>query len=258
MTKQQARLKSRSHFRQYESNAMLVGSLRSTPRISLSSLTTTRSISGALLAIVIGLALWLAFDDRFYVSSITVTGNVRVDAATIVEKSGVLGQHIFWMQPQAVAQQLVTALPSVRSAEMTCTFPADCTLSVEERQPIVAWQYGSAVTWIDADRVAFAAEGKSAGSLITIEAVQGPALFPGQRADQQLIEAAVAVARAMPTVQHYRYTAKNGLEFDDPRGFPVYLGLGSNMADRVMIWQALRAELTAKNILPKFVDVRYP
>jgi cell division septal protein FtsQ len=227
-------------------------------RIDLSALLTARALSFVLLLIVIGLAAWLALDDRFYVTSINVTGNARVSAKDIVEKSGVQGTHIFWLKPAEAAQHLMQALPSIRSATMTCDFPAECTLQVEERQPIVAWQYGNALTWIDADHVAFAAEGKSAGPLITIEATQGPALFPGQRADQELIDAALAVAQAMPEVQRYRYTAKYGLEFADARDFPVYLGLGRNMADRVMIWQALRAELLAKRILPKFVDVREP
>ena len=94
------------------------------PRFNFSTLWTTRLISGVLLALVIGLALWLAIDDRFYVSSINVTGNARVSAASIAEKSGVQGRHIFWVQPQAVAQQLTAALPSIRSASLTCTFPA--------------------------------------------------------------------------------------------------------------------------------------
>lgn len=261
MTKPQARLKDRSrrsHYRRYETSAALLGRIRPMERLDLSALLTARAFSFALLLIVIGLGAWLALDDRFYVNSINVTGNARVSAASIVEKSGVQGTHIFWLKPEEVARQLLAALPSIRSAKMSCTFPAECTLQVEERQPIVAWQYGKALTWIDADHVAFAAEGKSVGPLITIEATQGPALFPGERADQQSIDAALAVAQAMPEVQHYRYTTQYGLEFDDARGFPVYLGLGWNMADRVMIWQALRAELIAKKILPKFVDVREP
>jgi len=258
MTKPQARLKARSKYRRYDSNTALAGSVRSVERIDLSSLLTTRLVSFVLLLVVIGLAMWLVIDDRFYVNSMNVTGNERVKAAAIVEKSGVQGTHIFWLKPAEVAQHLLEALPSIRSATLTCDFPADCTLNVEERQPVVAWQYGNALTWIDADHVAFAAEGKNTKPLITIEATHGPALFPGQRADQQLIEAALAVAQTMPDIQRYRYTAEYGLEFTDVRGFPVYLGLGSNMADRVMIWQALQAKLVAKKILPAFVDVREP
>jgi cell division septal protein FtsQ len=258
MTKQQARLKSRSRYRRYEANTTLSGSVQSAQRIDLQSVLTARSVSSGLLLIVVGLALWLGLDDRFYVNSIKITGNTRVSAADIVQKSGALGQHIFWLRPIEVAQHLPAVLPSIRSAKMSCSLPAECSLSVVERQPIVAWQYGNAITWIDADRVAFAAEGKAVGALITIEATEGPALFPGQRADQQLIDAASAVAQAMPEIRTYRYTAAHGLEFNDARGFPVYLGLGSNMVDRVMIWKTLNPYLVSQDITPKFVDVRYP
>jgi len=257
-SKPQARLKSRSRYRRYEANTTLIGRVQSVPHIDFKSMLNVRSVSVALLLIVIGLAVWLGLDDRFYVNSIVITGNTHVSAADIAQKSGALGQHIFWLRPNDVAQYLPAGLPSIRSAQMSCKFPADCSLSVVERQPLVAWQYGNAITWIDADHVAFAAEGKAAGSLITIEATEGPALFPGQHADQQLIDAALAVAQTMPDVHTYRYTAAHGLEFDAARGFPVYLGVGSNMADRVMIWKTLNPYLAAKNITPKFVDVRYP
>jgi cell division septal protein FtsQ len=255
----QARLKSRSRYRRYETHATLIGSVQSVQRIDWQAILNARTLSIALLMLIVGLAIWLGFDDRFYVNSIKVTGNSRVSAADITQQSGALGTHIFWLKPAEVAQHLPEALPSIRSAAMSCTFPAECTLRVVERQPIVAWQYGNAITWIDSDRVAFAAEGKNvAGSLITIEAAQGPALFPGQHADQQLIDAALAVAQALPDVRSYKYTPAYGLEFDDARGFPVYLGLGTNMAARVMIWRTLSTYLASKNITPKFVDVRYP
>jgi hypothetical protein len=48
------------------------------------------------------------------------------------------------------------------------------------------------------------------------------------------------------------------LEFNDERGFPVYLGLANDMSDRVMIWKALRDSLAARDVLPKFVDIRNP
>jgi hypothetical protein len=59
-------------------------------------------------------------------------------------------------------------------------------------------------------------------------------------------------------VRSYRYSGAHGLEFTDDRGFPVYLGLADDMSDRVMIWKALRDSLTARDVLPKFVDIRYP
>jgi hypothetical protein len=83
-------------------------------------------------------------------------------------------------------------------------------------------------------------------------------LLPGKEADQRIVTAAVAVARAMPKVRQYKYTTEHGLEFQSKDGFPVYLGLGENMADRAMMWKAVEAELRALGMTPQFVDLRYP
>jgi hypothetical protein len=72
------------------------------------------------------------------------------------------------------------------------------------------------------------------------------------------VKAAVAVAKAMPNVRQYQYTTEHGLEFQSKEGFPVYLGLGDNMADRAMMWKAVEAELKAQRVTPQFVDLRYP
>jgi hypothetical protein len=62
----------------------------------------------------------------------------------------------------------------------------------------------------------------------------------------------------MPNVRQYKYTTEHGLEFQSERGFPVYLGLGDNMADRAMMWKAVDAELDGQGVTPQFVDLRYP
>ena len=36
------------------------------------------------------------------------------------------------------------------------------------------------------------------------------------------------------------------------------MGLGPDMVERVSLWKALSADLDARQVQPKFVDVRYP
>jgi cell division septal protein FtsQ len=252
------RSRSRRNTRSYEAES-LASTVQSVAQPGLEVLKQPRVWSGALLIVVIGLAIWFGVDDRFYASNLKVTGNARTSAAVIAKASGLLGVQAFWLNPAEAERKLLAAVPQLRGVQVTCQFPASCAIKVDERKPLVAWQYGSATTWIDQDQVAFAAEGQAAVEpVITIVAPQGPALFPGQKADPKLVQAALSIAQAMPDVQRYRYTAAYGLEFDDPRGFPVYLGLSSDMTERAAIWKALSAQLTAQNIQPQFVDVRYP
>lgn len=245
-------------YRRYDT-ATFAGTLETIARPSLEALANPRVLAAALLIIVIGVAAWLSLDDRFYVTKISVTGNISTPSLDIAKASGLGGTHIFWVNTGEAAVQLPHTLPSVKSASVSCQLPAVCSIAVEERVPVIAWRYGNAVTWIDADSVAFAArETKKDLNLITIEAMQGPALVPGRLADRQIVQAALSVARSMPEIRHYRYSGAHGLEFDDERGFPVYLGVGQDMSDRVMIWKALHDDLLKRNVQPKFVDIRYP
>jgi len=61
----------------------------------------------------------------------------------------------------------------------------------------------------------------------------------------------------LPDVKQYRFTAERGIEFDDPTGrWPVYLGGGQAVSSRVSMWKEVTANLAARKVKPKFVDVR--
>jgi cell division septal protein FtsQ len=208
--------------------------------------------------LVIGAILYLWLSDTFYVTRIGVAGNVLTPAQEIVQASGIGGQHMLWVNHAAASERVANGIPSIKSARVDCQLPNRCVIKVQERQPSVAWRFGGAVTWIADDGMAFAAKRDANLPLITIDAPQGPALLPGKEADQRIVKAAVAVAKAMPSVRSYKYTVEHGLEFQSEDGFPVYLGLGENMADRAMMWKAVEAELKAQGVIPQFVDLRYP
>ena len=255
------RPQAKRRYRRYQA-ATLAGRLENVARPRLdwaAGLANSRLIAGGLLAVVAAAALWLSLDASFYITRMRVSGNSRTPASEIAQGTGLVGLHIFWANMAEAERTLLHNAPSLKSAQITCQLPAVCAITVEERLPVIAWKYGGAVTWIDADSVTFAArQTAEALDVITIEAVQGPALFPGRQADPKVVQAALAVAQLLPEVKIYRYSGARGLEFTDPRGFPVYLGLGEDMADRVMVWQALRDDLNARGIQPTYVDIRYP
>jgi hypothetical protein len=111
--------------------------------------------------------------------------------------------------------------------------------------------------WIDRSGVAFAAQGEATG-LVTVDAVDAPALVPGERVEPEVLAAMATTLDALPEVRAFRYSTARGLEFDDPSGYPVYLGTGSNLDDRIAVWRALRADLAAREIAPAYIDVRFP
>ncbi len=235
---------------------------RSAPSINfdwLADLSKPRAVTAALLIVLVALTTWVGLDSRFYVSRLTVTGTALTPPLEVANMSGLVGTHIFWVNTADAEAQLLHLNPAIQSAHITCQLPANCRIAVVERTPVVAWQYGGLVTWVDAAGETFSPRPTTDNlKLVTIDAIQGPALIAGRPADPKVIDAALSVAKALPSVRQYRYSGAHGLEFTDARGFPVYLGLADDMTERAMIWKSLRDSLEARNVLPKFVDIRYP
>ena len=252
----QARL--RRH-RRYDA-AGFTGRLEGLPRPSLRAFSSRRPIMIVVAVMVIGVVAYVSWSNTFYVTHVSVVGNTRTPPLEILQASNIGGKHILWVNHVEAAQRVTNGVPSIKSARVDCQLPNKCTIRVQEREPIIAWQFGGAVTWLADDGMAFAARVTNGAdlNLISIEAPQGPALLPGKEADQKIVQAALAVAREIPDVRHYKYSVEHGLEFQDGRGFPVYLGLGENMADRAMVWKSLGAELEKRRVTPKFVDLRFP
>ena len=229
-----------------------------------------RAVSGAIVAAIALAGMGLGFDESFYVTAPAVIGNPRVPLAEIVSASGIAGLHALWVNSSAVEAALLEALPSLSAARVSCALPAGCAIAVTEREPFLTWRWGQAEVWVDRSGVVFAAQGSpstlspaqaaqpAAPDRLVVEAVNAPGLAPGQRVAPETMSTIVAAAEALPDVRVYRYSAARGLEFDDPNGFPVYLGVGSNVGDRVAVWRALRDDLAARGIAPAFIDVRFP
>ncbi len=245
------------HYRRY-AVAGAIGTLGVLSRPRARGLNRRWGVAAVVAMAVLGAVLYVSLADTFYVSRISVLGNTRTPPLEILQASNIGGEHILWVNYADAARRITQGVPSIKSARVDCQLPNRCVIRVQEREPLVAWQFGGAVTWLADDGVAFAAfaNRNEAPDLITVEAPQGPALLPGREADPKLVKAMLAVVREIPEVRHYRYSSEHGLEFTDERGFPVYLGLGENMADRAMIWKALRARLAQDGVTPKFVDLQ--
>ncbi len=244
-------------YRRYHA-AGVMGVLSAMPRPKARRVSRRWWLAGVLVLAVLGAVLYVSFGNIFYVSHVSVIGYTRTPPLEILQASDISGEHILWVNPADAVRRIVQGVPSIKSARVDCQLPNRCVIHVQEREPLAAWKFGGAVTWLADDGVAFAARpaGSDDQNLIVIEAPQGPALLPGKEADPRLVKAVLAVAHEIPDVRHYRYSGEHGLEFDDERGFPVYLGLGENMADRAMIWKALREQLAQNGVTPKFVDLR--
>ncbi len=210
-------------------------------------------------------ALWLALDDRFYVYHVNVVGAVRVSPDEVFRASGLPGLHILWARSAEIEARVLTALPTLERARAVCGLqpPAPgaglpaalCTITVVERQPRVMWDEDGQLWWIDDAGVIFSAQGTLSEGWL----VRGP--LP--RDDDGRLDERVRIGLAelwtsgADVSPPFTYVPGRGLVFTDERGWRVIVGQGPGMAVRLQVLEWLAADLEARGLTPRFVDVRF-
>jgi len=202
-------------------------------------------------------ALWLALDSRFYIYHADVVGAERLSSEEVFRASGLGGLHVLWARPSRLESLMLEELPTIESAQIACSLPADCTITVVERQPKVTWKEGEQLWWVDAEGVIFPAE----GSLAEGWYVQGS--LP--RDEKGRLDKRVRVALSeLWTVgvdkvpSELQYVPSRGLAFTNERGWRIIVGQGAGMAERLRVLEQLVDYLKARDLTPRFVDVRFP
>ncbi len=227
----------------------------------------------SLVAVAAG-ALWLALDDRFYVYHADVAGAVRVSPDEVFRASGLPGLHILWARPTEIAARILAALPTLESARVVCRLrppvssaglSAECTITVVERQPKVMWDEDGQLWWIDAEGVIFPASpsfppvggdegGGAAGWLVRGPLPRGEDGWLDERVRVALTELWTVGADVSPLLY---YVPGRGLVLTDERGWRVIVGQGPGMDKRLQVLESLAADLEARRLTPRFVDVRF-
>lgn len=228
-------------------------------RISAASGATwhwARFVLVAVFVMAVATASWIGLDDRFYIYRAGVTGAVHVSSEEIFRASGLRGLHILWARPVQVEARILAAFPDLESVDVVCRLPARCTIAVVERQPRMTWDEDGRLWWVDAEGIIFPAEGTLAEGFL----VQGP--LPrdengrlDERVRVALAELWASGAEIAPTLQ---YIPDRGLLLTDARGWRVFIGQGPGMRRRLQVLEWLAADLDARGITPRFVDVRFP
>lgn len=198
------------------------------------------------------LAFGFLFSEDFAVRTVVVQGNNLAYADSIVAASGALGQSIFRLDTEEVAER-VASHPAVASAQVSAAFPDRIIVKLTERVPTLVWQTGDQAVLVD-DHGWVIARGYDE-NLPRVVQVEGDPLTPGSQIPPALIQAVQAVRERLgPRMSMLEYDPANGLiaHLQDDRS--VVLGTSDRIPLKLNV---LDAALSIQDQWKK-LDVREP
>jgi cell division protein FtsQ len=208
--------------------------------------------------------MWTA--SPFMIKDADVRGNQRLSAVEINSMLGVIGQPIIKASPSQIEANLQTAFPDLESVKVQALFPNRIMVNVVERRPIVAWYQDGAVTWIDANGIAFTPRGDVPG-LIQVSAsgtpaqtLPDPTLSPQEQEfiTPDMVQALITLAPDVPAGMPMIFDPLYGMGWQDPRGWTAYFGQNAkDISLKKMVYNAILDTLTLQGVQPSLVSVEF-
>lgn len=243
-----------------------------------------RFVSGGLVLALLGAlyALWTM--PTFRVSAAQINGLQRISERDVNLVLGLTDTPMFVLQPDVMQKNLIEAFPEFSSAEVQLIWPNTVSVSVIERVPVLAWTAGGQTVWVDAQGMSFPVRGEGdAASLVVVEAEGAPPAPTGGAAasgtasfaelavvspqasawshplmSADLVSAVLLLRGFAPAGVTLLYDTEHGLGWSDPQGWQVYFGPdGTEMGQRLQVYQAMVAELNSQQIAPVLISVEH-
>jgi cell division septal protein FtsQ len=217
-----------------------------------------RMVSASMVLLFVAMLSSLLADQRMYVWNLNLGGASLVPAEEIYKASGLARQHIFWVNPADVQQRL-KAVSGIASAQVSMQWPNVVTVLVTEKVPVIKLVEGDKEWWVNPAGERFAVRGDVPG-LLPIE-VDDAAQLGGNPVPFSAIQGALQLRELRPNIERLHYDTQHGLSYQDGRNWRGYFGVGTDMAQKLAIYETLTDNLVARGIYPTQVsveDIRAP
>ncbi len=214
-----------------------------------------RVVSGLMVLSLLAVLGLFFTSDAFYIRSIGVGGLHYMSSSEIFSLTNVTNMHIFWVDPEQVRADILRS-PTVADAQVRVGWPpVMLQIIITEREPALVWEQSGTAVWIDLQgRVMREREDRP--DLLRVSADEPGTI--GTSIDPNIVTGAVQLQALLPNVTGLRYHSDKGLGYNDQRGWEAWMGTGSDMAEKVKIYDALVASLQARGIVPDEISVENP
>jgi hypothetical protein len=214
--------------------------------------------------IVTGLTLVLLVffvTDLFYVRSINLEGARYLTESEVFRYTEIAEQHIFWVDPDTVRQRILNASPLVANAEVQIGWPPDMvTIRVEEREPALLWSQAGVRVLLDVQGNVLRSPRDDEvfpelPQVVADNSFNEPRI-PGNPVPVDVIAGTLQLQNVIAGLPPLRYNAEKGLGFREASGsWDVWLGSGTDMVNKLRVYETLRDNLLARGITPVEINV---
>lgn len=217
-----------------------------------------RMFSGMIVVSLSALLALFFVADIFYIHSIAVGGLKYMTKEEVFALTGVADMHVFWVDPQEVRRNILRS-PTIADAQVSVGWPPTMVqIVVEEREPALVWVQASVPIWVDIQgRVMSQREDRSDLLRIISEVDDGP-LSQNVQIELPIVSGALQLKSMYPAMDMVRYNPIKGLGYQDGRGWMAWFGTGTNMPEKIRIYNAIVDNLLARGVSVGEINVVNP
>lgn len=218
-----------------------------------------RVFSGMIVVSLLAVLFLLFGADSFYVHSIAVGGTRYMTKEDVFALAGIANMHLFWLDPAEIRTNILRS-PTLADAQVYISWPPNMVqVVVQEREPALVWEQEGVATWIDLQgRVMRQWEDRPDLLRISVETPTDGPLSPETAIDTAIVNGALQLHELMPDRPAFRYHPEKGLGYTDTPGWNVWFGVGTDMPEKILIYNAIVGNLQARGLQPSEVDVIDP
>ena len=231
------------------------------------------------MAILIGL---VAGTDLFNTSAISINGLRRVSAADVASVLNLGGIPAYMLDPNDILLDIETSFPEFYNVSVDVTYPAVVNIALQERDPVIAWQYDTITLWVDAQGNVFTPRGEAEG-LITVKSSVAPpriqvlmtdreiqiarelghleqedeVMMKDGPVDPELVKQILYLADQNPEIASLSYNPKNGYGWhDDNRDWNIFFGPTlDNLDQKLLLYSAIKDSVLVTGISIEAISV---
>jgi cell division protein FtsQ len=243
-----------------------------------------RLLSGILAFVLVIATGYYVFSNQFRIDTLDIIDIQRVHASDIEAILRLKNKPIFAIEPKALAMEIEDKFPELTDVKIQVNLPAKVSITANEREPIIAWRYGDNTVWVDREGFIFRVRGEDIPSLLQVQAESSPPLMLrgdhsleeeddpesnaaaellsdnpiGRQVQPDILDAALTLANMFPSGISLTYNYRDGLGWQDPEGWFVFIGSSLEDMDlKLTIYQAITNALKEKNIKPYMISVEH-